>query len=709
MTSREVPIGQAEAMESFPRQHARTRRFTLGAPRNLTVTADGGRVLFLRSPSGSDPTTALWCFDAETGDERVVADAAALLAGADEHLPAAERARRERARETAGGIVTYAVDAAGRVAVFPLSGRLFRVDLDSGAVDELAADAGVFDPRPAPSGGHVAYSSGGALRVTDGTVDRVLADDPDPDVTWGLAEFVAAEEMGRSRGFWWAPDGQSVAGARVDNRPVGIWHLADPTLPAQAPTAMRYPAAGTANAEVTLAVTDLDGAQHPIEWDRAAFPYLVDVHWAEGHPLLVAVQTRDQRRLQVLAVADVSAGAGRVLWEDTDEHWVEVVPGSLGWTAGGQLVTVADRDGVRRLLLDGEPVTPDGLQVRRVLSMGDSVLIAASHTDEPASTHVLRCTPRDSGGAELVALTSAPGIHGATAAGPVTVLVSASPERPGSTVTVLRNDEPVGTIASRAETPVITARPTFAVLGERRLQAAVLLPTGAEPGQRWPVLLDPYGGPGAARAVAAHDAHLTSQWFADQGFAVVVADGRGTPGRGSGWDREIHLDLATAPLQDQVDALHAAADLHPELDLSRVAIRGWSFGGYLAALAVLRRPDVFHAAIAGAPVTDWTLYDTHYTERYLGTPQEQPEAYRRSSLLADAAGLERPLLLIHGLADDNVVAAHSLQLSRALLEAGRPHTFLPLSGVSHMTPQEVVAENLLLLQVAFLRDALGSR
>ena len=691
-------------MESFPRQHARTRRFTLGAPRSFTVTNDGSTVLFLRSPSGADPTTALWAFDTATGEERRVADAGALLAGGDDDLPAAERARRERARETAGGIVSYAVDDAGQFVVFPLSGRLFRVAIDGGDVTELPADPGVFDPRPDPTGRHVAYVSGGALRVTDGVTDRVLAHDEDPDVSWGVAEFVAAEEMGRTRGYWWSPDGRSIAAARVDNRPVGVWHLADPTLPAQAPTSIRYPAAGTADADVTLAVLDLDGGLHPIEWDRATFPYLVDATWSEGRPLLLLVQTRDQRRTQVLAFDDVAA-APRLVWEDRDEHWVEVVPGSLRWTASGQLVTLADRDGVRRLLLDGEPVTPDGCQVRRVLHAGASVLIAASEIDEPSSTQVLRYTPRPSGGGDLVRLTHGTGVHTATAGGAVTVLTGSALDRPGPTVTILRNHEPVGTIASLAETPVIRARPEFHVLGGRQLHGAVLLPADAEPGVL-PVLIDPYGGPGASRAVADHNAHLTSQWFADQGFVVVVADGRGTPGRGSSWDRAIHGDLATAPLEDQVDALHAAADRYPQMDLTRVGIRGWSFGGYLAALAVLRRPDVFHAAVAGAPVTDWALYDTHYTERYLGTPQDNPEAYRRSSLLEDAAKLERPLLLIHGLADDNVVAAHSLQLSRALLEAGRPHTFLPLSGVSHMTPQEVVAENLLLLQVSFLKSAL---
>jgi dipeptidyl-peptidase 4 len=243
--------------------------------------------------------------------------------------------------------------------------------------------------------------------------------------------------------------------------------------------------------------------------------------------------------------------------------------------------------------------------------------------------------------------------------------------------------------------------------GERQIRSAVLLPSGHEPGTRkLPVLLDPYGGPGAQRVLAARNAFLEPQWWADQGFAVLVADGRGTPGRGPEWERAIAFDFATAVLDDQIASLYACAHAYEDIDLSRVAIRGWSFGGYLAALAVLRRPDVFHAAVAGAPVTDWRLYDTHYTERYLGHPDAHPEAYRRSSLIDDAPGLRRPLLLIHGLADDNVVAAHTLRLSSALLAAGRPHSVLPLSGVTHMTSQETVAENLLLLQLDFLRSAL---
>ena len=196
--------------------------------------------------------------------------------------------------------------------------------------------------------------------------------------------------------------------------------------------------------------------------------------------------------------------------------------------------------------------------------------------------------------------------------------------------------------------------------------------------------MDPYGGPAGRKVTAEHGSWTyTSQWFAEQGFAVLAVDGRGTPGRGPAWERAIYLDIAGPVLADQVEGLELAAALRGELDLTRVGIRGWSFGGFLAALAVLRRPDIFHAGVAGAPVTDQRLYDTHWRERHLGHPDLHPDAYDRCSLIGDAASLIRPLLLIHGLADDNVVAAHTLRLSAALLAAGRPHEVLPLLRTTH--------------------------
>ncbi|HEU5034618.1 MAG TPA: prolyl oligopeptidase family serine peptidase [Mycobacteriales bacterium] len=684
--------------ESFPRQAARTRRFTLGEPRGFTICPAGGRVLFLRSLSGSDPRTGVWSLDLATGQERLVVDPARL--GDDADLPPAERARRERVRETASGVVAFTADEAGRTVAFAAGGQLWVADVDTGTARTLPARPGVYDPRVDPTGSRVAYVSGRELRVVtvDGGDDRLLAGEADEAVSWGRAEFVAAEEMDRTRGFWWAPDGSAVLAARVDESPVTQWWIADPAHPAQPPTPVRYPVAGSDNAAVSLHLLRLDGTCVDVVWDREGFPYLARVVWSPEHPPLLQLQSRDQRCTRFCTV-DVDTGATAQRHEDSDDVWVELFNGAPTWW-GGQIVRVADIGGGRRLVVGDEPVTDPELYVRSVVGASDDGIVFTACRHTPSEVHVTRWTP-----AGLERLTEGHTVSAAVAAGPVTVISTASLDYDGYRHRVLTADAE-HTIASVAEQPSLVPAVRLLRLGPRELSAGLLLPRDHVRGTKLPVLLDPYGGPHAQRVLAARRTWLESQWWADQGFAVLVVDGRGTPGRDPHWEREIHLDVAGPVLDDQVEALHAAADLEPDLDLTRVGIRGWSFGGYLAALAVLRRPDVFHAAVAGAPAVDWAHYDTHYTERYLGRPQDNPKVYEQTSLLTDAAALSRPLLLIHGLADDNVVAAHTLLLSQRLTETGRPHCVLPLTGVTHMTPQEAVAENLLLLQLDFLRRSL---
>jgi dipeptidyl-peptidase-4 len=707
--------------DSFPRQQARTRNFTLGAPRNFQVSPDGGTVAFLRSPGGADPVTALWALDVASGTERLIADPARLagFGAADDEL---EKARRERVRERAAGIVGFATDAAFTVAAFTLAGRVYLAGLgESPAITELATRTPAADPRPDPSGRLVAYTCAGALRVADtrtGEDHAVVDPDGAAGISFGVAEFVAAEEMGRTRGYWWAPDGAALLVARVDENPVQRWHIADPANPGAPAREIRYPSAGTPNAEVSAFIASVAGKLTRVAWDGQAFPYLVTALWSgagdEGAraPLLV-VQSRDQKELRLLEV-DPATGQTTVLRADVDPIWTDIVPGVPARTAGGAIAWVADAGGTRRLLVapPGElaaaaPVTPDGLQVRAVLDVdGDTVLFAASGAD-PTQVGLWQAGPDG-----LAELPLGPGVHAGWRGGGTTVASSRRLRQTGREVTVWRDgqDGPAAAIASRAEQPGLPApEPILLAAGPRGIATAIVLPSWHEPGSGpLPVLCDPYGGPHGQMVLACRDAYWTAQWLADQGFAVVIADGRGTPGRGPDWERTVAGDLAGPVLEDQIDALRAAAEQCGDLDLTRVGIRGWSFGGYLAALAVLRAPEVFHAGVAGAPVTDWRLYDTHYTERYLGQPQDSGDTYARNSLLGQAAGLTRPLMIIHGLADDNVVAAHSLRLSEALLAAGRPHTVLPLTGVTHMASQEEVAENLLLLELDFLRGALGA-
>ena len=690
---------------SFPRQNARTVGFSLGVPYAFAIAPDGNRVAFLRARSGTDRSTGLWVRETATGAERLIADPEELLSGGEESLPPEEQARRERTRQAAAGVVSFAADEAVRIAAFALSGRLFvadLADLDGALVRELVVPGPVLDPRPDPTGASIGYVADGGLRVVgaDGAGDRALAVPEGENVTYGLAEFLAAEEMYRTRGFWWSPDGRRLLVARVDTTPVARWHLSDPAHPDRPPVEVAYPRAGTANADVRVVLAGLDGNLTPVDWGSSDTPYLTSAHWSRGGPALLQVASRDQRTMRVLAVAD--DGTVERICEDTDPDWVDVVVGTPAWTPGGELVRVVARDGAYRLMIGEDPVTPVSLNVAGVLDVGDDVLFTATGQDA-AEAHVYTSGPNGT-----VRVTREPGVHHAARRGDLVVSSSRSLGWFGSRVQVWRGDEQAGEIASLAETPVLTPEVTFLTAGEHGLRCALLLPRGHQRGSaRLPVLCDPYGGPAARRVVCARNAYLTPQWFADQGFAVLIADGRGTPGRGPEWDRLIHYDEATPNLEDQVEALNAAAAAHPDLDLTRVGIRGWSHGGYLAALAVLRRPDVFHTAVAGAPVTDQRLYDTFYTERYLGHPDDHPDVYVHNSLIDDAPRLERPLMLIHGLADDNVVVAHTLRLSSALLAAGRPHTVLPLSGVTHMARQEEIAENLMLLQVEFLKRTLG--
>ena len=680
--------------DTFPRQYARTQRLSLGEPRSFAVAPDGSRVIFIRSHSGSDAVNTLWSLDTATGVERELLDPRTLNTDLSE-LTAAELRQRERAREGASGVTSYACNRDTTLAVTVLGGSIVLIDLLSGDIKMPPIEPGVFDVRLSPDGTIISYLRGTSLCVASlAGGERVIASDPNEAISWGNAEFIAAEEMDRFRGYWWSPDSQSIAACCVDVTPINVWHIADPAHPELPATEHRYPAAGTANASVSLHIISVATATAtPVELS-GNWEYLNTVSWNSAG-LIAQTQTRDQKQIDIHSI-DPGTGKATVIFSDTDEAWVELVSGVPALQQDGTLVTCADRDGARRLLVNGSAVTPTTMQVRSVVSTGDSIMFMANDISTPWE---LDAWAYRNGSLEQI--THSHGV--ASVSGSRSCYVSRI-----STLDIERAQFTVHTataahnIASLAETSLVQPNVRIMSVGPRGIPVAILLPRDGL-STKLPVLFDPYGGPHAQRVVASRAAYNSSQWFADQGFVVVIVDNTGTPGKGSAWERGVINDLADPVLDDQVEILRDLQDLEPRADTSRVGIRGWSFGGYLAALAVMRRSDLFHAGVAGAPVTDWRLYDTHYTERYLGNPSIDASAYEATSLFNDAEHLQQPLLLIHGLADDNVVAAHTLQLSSALLAAGKPHDVLPLSGVTHMTPQEVVAENLLLHQLEFLQ------
>ena len=692
----------SQATESFPRQRARTRGFRLGAPRSFGIRhrPDGSvRTTFLRSAGGRIASGDLWVIDnLDATRERCVVEATAV--GESGEVPAAELARRERLREVTAGITAYSLDHAGTFAAFALDGVPYRVNLDDGHLEPLVHASPVIDPRISPDGTLVAFVSDGRVYLADpqaGT-SRCLTPHEAPHVTWGLADFIAAEELERHRGLWWLPDSGSLLVERVDESIIDVCWIGDPAQPELEPTPHRYPSAGSTNANVSVHLVGLDGVVTDLDWDTEQYCYLASVHIPRNQRPIVTVLSRDQQEQRIFRV-DVDSLTE--LATRRQEPWITVIPGVPTLDPAGSLIEVCDVEGTYRLMRDGAPISPEGVNIEAVVDVTeDSIVVQAA--EDPCSRVVMEIA---SDGSSRI-ISSEDEWTAAIADAGVRVEVAASLTQTGSRASIV-SGEARSFIASLAESPSIHPKPRVVTVGPRELRSAVLLPQQHEPGMTWPVICSPYGGPHAQRVINAAQAYLTEQWLADQGFAVVITDGRGTPGRGPQWEYDVFHDLADPVLDDQVEALQAVGELEPALDLTRVGIRGWSFGGYLAALAVLDRPDVFHAAVAGAPVTDWRLYDTAYTERYLGNPNDDDAPYRHTSLIEKADQLTRPLLLIHGLADDNVLAAHTLQMSSALLAAGKSHNVLPLSGVTHMTPQEIVAENLLLTEVEFFSRNLG--
>ena len=638
-----------------------------------------GAVYFLRSQTGRDPRLELHRWDRSTGSTQTI------LSAASGELSDAERSLRERMRESAQGITAY--DVRGDRVVASAGGVLLQWDPQNGS-QVVESVTGAFDARVSPDGEWITWVAAGGvhLRRWDGGAPRTLAQSAG-DESWGVADFIAAEEFGRSRGYWWLPDSSGLLVQHTDEGAVPVWHRSDPAHPASEPVLQRYPHAGADNAVVSLWRFDLDGNREPVALPH--HEYLVSAG------SLISVFNREQTELTVCE-AD-----GTVVTTLHEQPWLDLVPGLPRRDAAGALLAWRDDD-VRRLTVDAVPVTPDGVQLRGLVGVLPGVILVTA-CENPSESRLARV---DADGFSWLS----PADSYTTAIAEEGLIVTSQTDwnTYRSTVTIRDDDyQPLAIIENLAEEPVTAADPQIVTQGRDVVQTVVLWPSQPHP-EPLPVVMSPYGGPHGQRVVASRSAYASSQWLADQGFCVVVADGRGTPGHDPAWEHAIAGNLLDPPVEDQVRACDAVlARFGDRVDANKVGIIGWSFGGYLAAAAVLLRPDRFHAAVAGAPVTDWRLYDTAYTERYLGDPRQAPEPYDHCSLLPRAKELQRPLMLIHGLGDDNVFAAHTLQLSTHLLHHGRPHDVLPLSGVTHMTPQPDVAENLLLMQVDFLRRALG--
>jgi dipeptidyl-peptidase 4 len=698
--------GLVIAEPGFLEEYAATRRYSLGHPTNISIAPNGQSVFFLRS----GPTSFvhdLYEFDVRAGTERVIATAEQLLAGEEEELSDEERARRERMRLAASGITSYRLSNDGSKILIPLSGRLFIHDHESGATHELHGGNGFpIDPRFSPDGRYVSCVRNGDIYIIDieSGEERALTTGANGSISHGLAEFVAQEEMGRMEGYWWSPDSRFLAYQQTDTSEVETLYIMDAMNPAREPSGQPYPRVGGTNAHVRLGVASIDGGPTVwVQWDDKRFPYLATVKWKRHAPLTIVVQNRAQSESLVLAV-DAEDGSTREIFTERDDAWINLDQSVPHWLNDfGAFLWTTERNGTWQLELrasTGEllhAVTQIDFRFDELISVDDRTGAAyISGGPDPRQRHLYRVDlARPSEMPKL--LTRQPGMHSAVFGKDHSHYVHTIQlfDRQPEWIVRSADGTEVGRLQSVAKTPPFQPNIEYVTIGrDPSFHAMVIRPRNFDPNRKYPVINYVYGGPHVQMVNLAPRGALLSQWLADHGFIVVSIDGRGTPGRGREWERVVKGDLIDVPLADQASTMQALGRRFPEMDMSRVGIYGWSFGGYFSAMAVMRRPDVFHAGVAGAPVCDWRDYDTHYTERYMGLIEENRAGYDAASVLTYCPELNRPLLIIHGTADDNVYFMHALKMSNALFRAGRHHEFLPLSDFTHMVADPLVAKRL---------------
>jgi dipeptidyl-peptidase-4 len=675
---------------SFISQLASSGRFRNGAPRSFAVTENG--VYFLQSAGPTDSVLQLKHIYLQTGEINIIFNPANVEITSD--LPEAEKARRERLRESGSGITAFSVSDSGATITFALNGTLFLVQMNPELRIDIAQYSDVFDPQLSADGSTIACVRNGSVWVIPtAALERGYQITPTDENTWGLADFLSAEEFGRSSGFWFSPDGTQLLVQYSNDSMVKDIALADLAQPTKPVTNYKYSFAGTANPKIGLRVFSATTGSQALSWDTESFPYLSQAGWSDNNSIFAVVLDRSQKQLHHLKF-DLSMGAS-ITDMVQQQTWVESSP-KLHRAHQQTRWDIRDdfEANQRRLFRNGLPVTEPDFYVRSI-GYSNAELALVEATKDSAFNQILQVSQE--GVTELTPLNKYCNLLAANDS--VRVIMATDFEQEPEYFVV--------TPEQQFSIPDLSYVPHVSINLNRlpntsTNRTVVLLPK--EISAPLPVIMSPYGGPHAQLVLASKRKYALDQWFADQGFAVIVSDGLGSPGVNTHWEHAITKNFLVS-LDCQIAALEQAVKTLPGvLDVDRVGIRGWSFGGYLSALATMTHPEIFKVAVAGAPVTEWRLYDSAYTERYLGNPETDPETYDRNSLLTLTPSKIGKLLIVHGLADDNVLAAHSLQLSAHLINLGLQHQFLPLSNVTHMTPQVSVTETLLKTELSMFQQ-----
>ncbi|MCF7222843.1 S9 family peptidase [Marilutibacter chinensis] len=679
------------------------------------IAPDGSKVTFLRGKPDDRNRLDLWAYDIASGETVRLVDADDVLPPGQEVLSDEEKARRERQRIAAlSGIVDYQWSPDGRQLLFPLGGELYLYDLAAAAsgsgkdaVRQLTRGEGfATDPKISPKGGYVSFIRDRNLWVIDlasGKAAQLTRDGSDV-IGNGVAEFVADEEMARHTGYWWAPDDSAIAFARIDESPVPVQKRYEVYPDRTEVVEQRYPAAGDPNVLVQLGVIAPKAGTAPRWIDLGADPdiYLARVDWRDARHLGFQRQSRDQKTLELVEV-DLDSGRERVLVTETSKTWVPLHD-NLRFLDDGRLLWSSERSGYEHLYLigtggDAVALTSGDWAIDSVLSVDETagLVYFAAGKDSPTESAVYR-VPLAGGAIER--LSDVEGWHSATFAKNASVYVDnwSNPTTPPQ-LSLHRNDgtriaDLVANDLDDADHPYAPYRAAHrpieygtltAADGKTTLHYSVLKPAGFDPGRRHPVVVFVYGGP-AAQTVKRIWAPDFNQYLAQHGYVVFSIDNRGTPRRGAAFGGALYGRQGTVEVEDQVAGVEWLKT-QPWVDGDRIGVHGWSNGGYMTLMLLAKASEHYACGVAGAPVTDWALYDTHYTERYMNLPDANPDGYREARVIEHIDGLvgeqAAPLLLIHGMADDNVLFSNSTALMSALQQRGQPFEMMTYPGAKH--------------------------
>ena len=673
---------------------ARFPRPGMAIPGRVAFTPDGDAVTYLHSESGS-LVRALWEYTIESGERRVLAGPR----GEGEPLSREEELRRERTRTRELGVTDYrfAREASERTLLIP-GGALLRVQVGEGAMRELPGTEGALDARIDPTGQRVSFAREGELFVVDldGGDPRQLSSGAEDGLTNGVADYIAAEELERTDGHWWSPQSDRIAYVRADSRHIPNYAIVHQGKDEVDVENHRYPFAGEANGFVELAVVDVEtGSTVWMELGAEKDFYLSRVQWRPDGVLTAQVLSRDQTTISLLAFD--AAGAETTLIEETGDPWINVDQGSR-FLESGEILWSSERDGFRHLYVHDA----DGSLLRQLTS-GEWVVTRVVGVDEEGRLAYFMATaesPRERqlyrvslDGGEIERLTVEPGWHDCalSPSGDAFIDTWSSPEAApvvrlhslGNGATVSLHDNERLSAASLGLSP-----PEFLTLPAEdgtELHASIYKPDPLEAGRRYPVVVAVYGGPHAQLVTESWGAtvDLRAQYLAQQGYVVFRLDNRGSANRGLAFEAHLHRRMGTVEVEDQVAGVRFLQS-SPYVDGERIGVYGWSYGGYMTCLCLMRAPEMFKVGVAGAPVTHWDGYDTGYTERYMSTPGDNEAGYHEGSVLAHVEGLEGKLLLVHGGIDENVHFRHTARLITALTAAQKSYDLLLLPEERHM-------------------------